>query len=57
MVRNVNWQYDDLGDRGDLGAGRLERNDLLPWADPYILALMASLEREFLNSPIDSDGL
>ncbi len=57
MVRNANWDFGNDDVQGEMGVCRSERRDLLPWADPYIVALMASLEREFLNSAIDEDNL
>ena len=56
MVRNANWNFGDEDGHGESGC-RAERRDLLPWADPYIVALMVSLEREFLNSVIEGDEL
>ncbi len=52
MVRNVNWQWNEDEQYGELPAGRAVA-DLLPWADPYIASLMASLEREYLNRTPD----
>ena len=55
MVRNIEW----FGENNDRGNDRRESHitrDLLPWADPYIAALIASLERECLNSASDVDG-
>jgi hypothetical protein len=56
MVRNVEW----FSENNDRGSERRELNitrDLLPWADPYIAALIASLERECLNNASDLDGM
>lgn len=55
MVRNANWDFGDEDLQGQASHVRENRRDLLPWADPYIVALMASLEREFLNSAGEGD--
>lgn len=45
MVRNADWQWNEasnLQPKTDWLRPRVQ--DLLPWADPYIAALIASLE-------------
>ena len=50
MVCNINWQCfeGETPDHQSFGT-RPQVRDLLPWADPYIAMLIASLERENLN--------
>jgi hypothetical protein len=51
MVRNADWfEEQNSNEPNDLQAWR---RDLLPWADPYIAALIASLEREDLTAEFD----
>lgn len=46
MVRNIHWHVAEVTEQTDeLGWSRPRVQDLLPWADPYIAMLMASLER------------
>lgn len=52
MVRNVDWQWGD-DERGSEAAALRRPCDLLPWADPYIAMLIASLEREQLSAEED----
>ena len=55
MVRNVEW-FNENNDRGSDHREAHVSRDLLPWADPYIAALIASLERECLTNASDVDG-
>ncbi len=50
MVCNINWQCfeGETPDHENQDA-RLRSQELLPWADPYIAMLIASLERGNLN--------
>ena len=51
MVRNADWFEEK--DRDESSSVQQWRRDLLPWADPYIAALIASLEREDLTAGFD----
>ena len=53
MVRNADWNWDDEDGREELVDDVVARRgalDLLPWADPYIAMLIASLERGQLQA-------
>jgi hypothetical protein len=56
MVRNADWFFQDEDDQQEFAGCRSIPRDLLPWADPYIAALMANLEREYLSS-LDADSV
>jgi hypothetical protein len=56
MVRNADWFFEDEDDQQHFAVSRSIPRDLLPWADPYIAALMANLEREYLSS-LDADSV
>lgn len=46
MVRNIHWQLAEVVEHeGEMGWSRPRVQDLLPWADPYIAMLMASLDQ------------
>jgi hypothetical protein len=53
MVRNADWNWDDADEHDEAEHNMLVRRgaiDLLPWADPYIAMLIASLERGQLQA-------
>jgi hypothetical protein len=58
MVRNANWNWDDEDEREEIVDDMVARRrviDLLPWADPYIAMLIASLERGQLQADGDRE--
>ena len=58
MVRNADWNWDGEEENAELAAEfglRRGAMDLLPWADPYIAMLIASLERGQLQAEAEGD--